>query len=93
MDFLVFNVCFQSHADARTDEPHAIDVIFMTLIRCIAVLYCHYLFNDFRQLDSKYVLGIAAMFTVFSSFVFSTIVIHYLNGHLKDVPIPISFNC
>ncbi|CAH1723691.1 3-hydroxy-3-methylglutaryl-coenzyme A reductase isoform X1 [Aphis gossypii] len=66
------------------DESHAIDVIFMTLIRCIAVLYCYYQFNNLRQLDSKYVLGIAAMFTVFSSFVFSTIVIHYLNGDLKD---------
>lgn len=28
-------------------------------------------------------IGIAAMFTVFSSLVFSTIVIHYLNGDLK----------
>jgi len=31
----------------------------------------------------KIFAGIAAMFTVFSSFVFSTIVIHYLNGDLK----------
>ncbi|XP_050525133.1 3-hydroxy-3-methylglutaryl-coenzyme A reductase isoform X2 [Daktulosphaira vitifoliae] len=72
------------HSSKIDDETHAIDVIFMTLIRCIAVLYCYYQFNNLRQLESKYVLGIAAMFTVFSTFVFSTIVIHYLNGDLKD---------
>lgn len=41
----------------QDDESHAIDVILMTLIRCIAVLFCYYQFNNLRQLDSKYVLG------------------------------------
>lgn len=41
----------------QDDESHAIDVIFMTLIRCICMLFCYYQFNNLRQLNSKYVLG------------------------------------
>lgn len=65
--FLLFRVSIRYSAEndvsilinlhVQDDEAHAIDVIFMTLIRCIAVLYCYYQFNNLRQLESKYVLG------------------------------------
>ncbi|RZF38994.1 hypothetical protein LSTR_LSTR003737 [Laodelphax striatellus] len=54
------------------EEYNAVDVIVMTLIRCITVLYSYYQFCNLHKLGSKYILGIAGLFTVFSSFVFTS---------------------
>lgn len=59
------------------------DAIVMTLIRCVAVLYSYYQFRNLHKLGSKYILGIAGLFTVFSSFVFSTSVINCLTGDIS----------
>ncbi|XP_040899133.1 3-hydroxy-3-methylglutaryl-coenzyme A reductase-like isoform X2 [Toxotes jaculatrix] len=42
-------------------------------------------FQNLRQLGSKYILGIAGLFTIFSSFVFSTVVIHFLDKELTGL--------
>ncbi|XP_049826676.1 3-hydroxy-3-methylglutaryl-coenzyme A reductase isoform X2 [Aethina tumida] len=68
-------------------EYNAADVIVMTLIRCLAVLYSYYQFRNLHKLGSKYILGIAGLFTVFSSFVFTTTVLNILRidvTELKD---------
>lgn len=39
------------------DEYHAADVIVMTVIRCLAVLYSYYQFCNLQMLGSKYILG------------------------------------
>lgn len=66
------------------EEYNAIDVIVMTLIRCVAVLYSYYQFRNLKKLGSKYILGIAGLFTVFSSFVFSSSVINFMRSDISD---------
>ncbi|KAE8750001.1 hypothetical protein FOCC_FOCC003125, partial [Frankliniella occidentalis] len=66
------------------EEYNAIDVIVMTLIRCVAVLYSYYQFRNLKKLGSKYILGIAGLFTVFSSFVFSSSVINFMWSDISD---------
>ncbi|KGL80047.1 3-hydroxy-3-methylglutaryl-coenzyme A reductase [Tinamus guttatus] len=61
------------------------DVIILTITRCIAILYIYFQFQNLRQLGSKYILGIAGLFTIFSSFVFSTVVIHFLDKELTGL--------
>ncbi|XP_017786105.1 PREDICTED: 3-hydroxy-3-methylglutaryl-coenzyme A reductase-like [Nicrophorus vespilloides] len=68
-------------------EYNAADVIVMTVIRCLAVLYSYYQFCNLHRLGSKYILGIAGLFTVFSSFVFTSTVLNFLRidfSELKD---------
>nr|CAD7407654.1 unnamed protein product [Timema poppensis] len=67
------------------EEYNAVDVIVMTIIRCIAVLYSYYQFCQLHKLGSKYILGIAGLFTVFSSFVFSSSVINFLRSDISDL--------
>jgi hypothetical protein len=38
-------------------DYNAADMIVMTIIRCVAVLYSYYKFCHLRQLGSKYILG------------------------------------
>ncbi|XP_065220227.1 3-hydroxy-3-methylglutaryl-coenzyme A reductase isoform X2 [Planococcus citri] len=69
----------------RSEETNAVDIIFMTIIRCIAVLYGYYQFCKLRKLGSNYILGIAGLFTVFSSFVFSSTIINFLGSDISDL--------
>ncbi|XP_018578730.1 3-hydroxy-3-methylglutaryl-coenzyme A reductase [Anoplophora glabripennis] len=66
-------------------EYNAADVIVMTIIRCLAVLYCYYQFCKLQKLGSKYILGIAGLFTVFSSFIFTTTVLNILRIDVADL--------
>ncbi|XP_062873518.1 3-hydroxy-3-methylglutaryl-CoA reductase a [Trichomycterus rosablanca] len=61
------------------------DIIILTITRCIAVVYIYFQFQNLRQIGSKYILGIAGLFTIFSSFVFSTVVIHFLDKELTGL--------
>ncbi|XP_010287269.1 PREDICTED: 3-hydroxy-3-methylglutaryl-Coenzyme A reductase isoform X2 [Phaethon lepturus] len=61
------------------------DIIILTITRCIAILYIYFQFQNLRRLGSKYILGIAGLFTIFSSFVFSTVVIHFLDKELTGL--------
>lgn len=78
--------CTSDHRSCMNlDEYNAVDVIVMTTIRCIAVLYSYYQFCNLHKLGSKYILGIAGLFTVFSSFVFSSSVINFLRSDISDL--------
>nr|AEO44579.1 3-hydroxy-3-methylglutaryl-Coenzyme A reductase [Scophthalmus maximus] len=61
------------------------DIIILTITRCIAIVYIYFQFQNLRQLGSKYILGIAGLFTIFPSFVFSTVVIHFLDKELTGL--------
>lgn len=61
------------------------DIIILTLTRCTAIIYIYVQFKNLRQLGSKYMLGIAGLFTVFSSLVFSIVVIHFLGKELTGL--------
>ncbi|XP_071439228.1 3-hydroxy-3-methylglutaryl-coenzyme A reductase [Hetaerina americana] len=67
------------------EEYNAADVIVMTLIRSVALLYSYHQFRTLHRMGSKYILGIAGLFTVFSSFVFSSSVINFLRSDISDL--------
>uniref|UniRef100_UPI00398E3902 3-hydroxy-3-methylglutaryl-CoA reductase a n=1 Tax=Pristiophorus japonicus TaxID=55135 RepID=UPI00398E3902 len=67
------------------EEILSSDIIILTITRCLAILYIYFQFQNLRQLGSKYMLGIAGLFTIFSSFVFSTVVIHFLDKELTGL--------
>jgi len=57
-------------------------VVILTISRCLALLYVYHQFRNLYKLGSKYLVGIAGLFTVFSSFIFCSGVINFLNGNL-----------
>ncbi|KAL3290142.1 hypothetical protein HHI36_023506 [Cryptolaemus montrouzieri] len=57
----------------------------MTIIRSLAVLFGYYQFCRLRKLDNKYILGIAGLFTVFSSFIFTSTVINLFRIDVTDL--------
>uniref|UniRef100_A0A4W3GDA4 3-hydroxy-3-methylglutaryl coenzyme A reductase n=1 Tax=Callorhinchus milii TaxID=7868 RepID=A0A4W3GDA4_CALMI len=67
------------------EEVLSSDIIILTITRCLAIFYIYFQFQNLRQLGSKYMLGIAGLFTIFSSFVFSTVVIHFLDKELTGL--------
>nr|AAD20975.2 3-hydroxy-3-methylglutaryl coenzyme A reductase [Ips paraconfusus] len=66
-------------------EYNAADLISMTILRSLAVLYCYYQFRKLHKLGSRYILGIAELFTVFSSFIFTTTVLNLLRVEVSDL--------
>lgn len=69
------------------NEEHfnAADLIVMTIIRCLAIMYSYHQFRNLQNLGSKYILGIAGLFVVFSSFVFTSAVLNILQIELVDL--------
>ncbi|KAM9306194.1 3-hydroxy-3-methylglutaryl-coenzyme A reductase-like isoform 1-T1 [Pholidichthys leucotaenia] len=67
------------------EKVYSSDMIILTVTRCMAIVYIYFQFKNLRQLGSKYILGIAGLFTVFSSFVFSTVVIHFFGRELTGL--------
>lgn len=71
--------------DISNNAGNAADVIVMTAIRCLAILYSYHQFRNLQKLGSKYILGIAGLLTVFSSFVFTSTVLNFLQIDLVDL--------
>ncbi|CAG9762090.1 unnamed protein product [Ceutorhynchus assimilis] len=68
------------------EEPfQAADMVLMTVIRCLAILYSYHQFRHLQNIGSKYILGIAGLFVVFSSFVFTSTLLNILNVDLVDL--------
>ncbi|KAF4519164.1 hypothetical protein B566_EDAN008227 [Ephemera danica] len=82
---LTLTACMLSVETRPALEYNAADVIVMTLIRCVALLYSYHQFRSLSRMGSKYILGIAGLFTVFSSFVFSSSVINFLRSDVSDL--------
>ncbi|KAK4871731.1 hypothetical protein RN001_015855 [Aquatica leii] len=72
-------------------EYYAADMIVMTVIRCLAVLYSYYQFCHLSKLRSKYILGITSFFTVISSFIFTSAVSNFLTINLSELKDAIFF--
>ncbi|XP_064619834.1 3-hydroxy-3-methylglutaryl-coenzyme A reductase-like isoform X2 [Lineus longissimus] len=73
-------VCAMSDLDVKSS-----DVIILALTKCLAVVYIYLQFTKLRKLGSKYLLGIAGLFTIFSSFVFSTVVVNLIGNDLTGL--------
>ncbi|XP_059906571.1 3-hydroxy-3-methylglutaryl-coenzyme A reductase-like [Gadus macrocephalus] len=78
-------VCRWDECPKRQEKIASSDVIMLTVTRCMAIVYIYFQFKNLRQLGSKYILGIAGLFTVFSSFVFSTVVFHFSGKELTGL--------
>ncbi|XP_040915497.1 3-hydroxy-3-methylglutaryl-coenzyme A reductase-like isoform X2 [Toxotes jaculatrix] len=78
-------VCTWNECPKVEEKVHSSDIIILTVTRCMAIVYIYFQFKNLRQLGSKYILGIAGLFTVFSSFVFSTVVIHFFGKELTGL--------
>lgn len=66
-------------------EEKGIEVISLTITRCMALLYIYHQFRNLYKLGSKYLIGIAGLLTVFSSFVFSSSVVNFLHGNFTEL--------
>nr|XP_045613504.1 3-hydroxy-3-methylglutaryl-coenzyme A reductase-like isoform X2 [Procambarus clarkii] len=66
-------------------EYQGLDVVVMTVLRCSALLYTYHQFRNLHRIGSKYIVGIAGLFVVFSSFVFSCSVIKLLDSDASDL--------
>ncbi|XP_041825256.1 3-hydroxy-3-methylglutaryl-coenzyme A reductase-like [Melanotaenia boesemani] len=78
-------MCSWNECPKVEEEVHSSDIIILTVTRCMAIIYIYFQFKNLLQLGSKYILGIAGLFTVFSSFVFSTVVIHFFGKELTGL--------
>uniref|UniRef100_A0A8C1CXR1 3-hydroxy-3-methylglutaryl-coenzyme A reductase n=1 Tax=Cyprinus carpio carpio TaxID=630221 RepID=A0A8C1CXR1_CYPCA len=72
-----------NHQYPKVQEVHS--MVILTITRCVAIVYIYIQFKNLRQLGSKYILGIAGLFTIFSSFVFSTVVVQFLGKELTGL--------
>uniref|UniRef100_H3D7J1 3-hydroxy-3-methylglutaryl coenzyme A reductase n=1 Tax=Tetraodon nigroviridis TaxID=99883 RepID=H3D7J1_TETNG len=78
-------MCSWTECPKVEEKTHSSDVITLSVTRCMAIIYIYFQFKSLRQLGSKYILGIAGLFTVFSSFIFSTVVIHFFGKELTGL--------
>ncbi|XP_071861570.1 HMG coenzyme A reductase [Bombus fervidus] len=69
----------------NSDDLNAADIIVMTIIRCLAILFTYHQFRNLQKLGSKYILGIAGLFTVFSSVVFTSSVMNFGRSDISDL--------
>lgn len=72
-------------------EYNAANVIIMTIVRCVAILYSYYQLRNLRKLDCKYILAISGFFTVFSSFIFSSFAVNVMDIDVSDLKDAIFF--
>ncbi|XP_077256344.1 HMG coenzyme A reductase [Temnothorax americanus] len=73
------------HNKCNTMDLKAADIIVMTIIRCLAVLFTYHQFRNLQKMGSKYILGIAGLFTVFSSVVFTSSVVNFGRSDVADL--------
>ncbi|KAM8828107.1 3-hydroxy-3-methylglutaryl-coenzyme A reductase-like isoform 2-T3 [Spinachia spinachia] len=78
-------MCSWNECPEVEERVHSSDVITLTITRCMAIVYVYFQFKNLRKLGSKYILGIAGLFTGFSSFIFSTVVIHFFGKELTGL--------
>lgn len=78
-------ICGWNYRCTEESDIMSSDVIIMSLARALAVFYVYLQFSKLRNLGSKYILGIAGLFTIFSSFLFSSAVIQLLGLELTGL--------
>ncbi|XP_011876885.1 PREDICTED: 3-hydroxy-3-methylglutaryl-coenzyme A reductase [Vollenhovia emeryi] len=72
------------HNKCDSMDLKAADIIVMTIIRCLAVLFTYHQFRTLQKMGSKYILGIAGLFTVLSSVMFTSSVVNFGRGDVAD---------
>lgn len=78
-------ICGWNYVCPQEEEVKSSDIMILAITRCLAVMYIYLQFRNLRRLGSKYLLGIAGVFTIFSSFVFSIALINLLGSDLRGL--------
>ncbi|XP_051171818.1 3-hydroxy-3-methylglutaryl-coenzyme A reductase isoform X2 [Leptopilina boulardi] len=73
------------HDRCSFEDQNAADVILMTIIRCLAILFSYHQLRNLQNTGSKYILGGAGLFTVFSSIVFTSSVVNFGQSAISDL--------
>ncbi|XP_076350136.1 3-hydroxy-3-methylglutaryl-coenzyme A reductase-like isoform X2 [Tachypleus tridentatus] len=69
-----------------TETPDKdLDVVLVTVTRCMALLYVYHQFRKLYRLGSKYLIGIAGLFTVFSSVVYCSSILKFFKGNFSEL--------
>ncbi|XP_065321713.1 3-hydroxy-3-methylglutaryl-coenzyme A reductase-like isoform X2 [Gordionus sp. m RMFG-2023] len=83
-------ICDYNYKCPEIDEKSS-DVIILTFTKCVAIFYIYLQFKKLRRLGSKYILGLAGLFTIFSSFIISATAIKFLGLDLYFIKESIPF--
>ncbi|XP_055877025.1 3-hydroxy-3-methylglutaryl-coenzyme A reductase-like isoform X2 [Biomphalaria glabrata] len=78
-------VCGWNYICHNEEEMKSSDVIIFSLTRCLAIMYIYLQFRNLRKLGSKYLLGLAGVFTIFSSFIFSIAIANLIGFDLNGL--------
>ncbi|KAK7116442.1 3-hydroxy-3-methylglutaryl-coenzyme A reductase-like isoform X1 [Littorina saxatilis] len=81
----LYKLCGWNYVCQNEEEIKSSDIIILAITRCLAVMYIYLQFRNLRRLGSKYILGIAGVFTIFSSFVFSIALINLIGSDLRGL--------
>ncbi|XP_060082779.1 3-hydroxy-3-methylglutaryl-coenzyme A reductase-like [Ylistrum balloti] len=73
------------HMSPQNQETESLDIIIVSIARCLAVVYVYLQFRSLRRLGSHYLLGVSGVFTLFSSFIFSVAVIKIFKKDLTGL--------
>lgn len=73
------------HQSTAASRAQALDIVLMTAVRAVAVLYSYHRLRSLHRSHSRFVLSLAGLFTVFSSFVFTCTVVNLMNSDLSDL--------
>lgn len=73
-------------------QPQALDIVLMTAVRAVAVLYSYHRLRSLHRSHSRFVLSLAGLFTVFSSFVFTCSVVNVMQSDLSDLKLVLRYS-
>ena len=74
-----------SNLELSRAQPQALDIVLMTLVRAVAVLYSYQRLRSLHRSHSRFVLSLAGLFIVFSSFLFTCSVVNFMQSDLSDL--------
>lgn len=71
--------------DLERASAESLSNTILVISRCLALFYIYHQFKNLYNLGSKYLVGISALFTVFSSFIFCSAVLYALNANFVEL--------
>lgn len=74
--------CFEK---LELESAESLSNTILSISRCLALFYIYHHFKNSCNLGSKYLVGISALFTVFSSFIFCSAVLYSLNANFTEL--------
>ncbi|XP_075587890.1 HMG coenzyme A reductase isoform X2 [Dermatophagoides farinae] len=69
-----------NHHSQPSNNVDSTEILILTISRCLALLYVYHQFRNLYN-QSKYLVGIAMLFTVFSSIMFMSGVLNFFDGN------------